>query len=279
DTVARNAAPPPPPEQRRAEPRIVSRPRMTYRGSLVLSRRHWTVPGVLFPQHRPDESAADFFVRANGWRAEHGIPETCYLKVMPIPEAPKPPQGAPGAAGGPAAPPPPPPPEELPGYEEPVAEMGHDDDEHDHEEHDEHEGHDHDHGDDHGHAHAPGDEPAAQPHAHAPGAPPAGGGGRAPIPGAWAPGGAKKRTQPSRDYLKPQFMDFGNPLLVGLFGRVAGGLKSFQVVVEERYPDRPALPRHGDSRYVTELVVQVNFPGGTATSPAAGAGELAEAAQ
>ncbi|HEU0015335.1 MAG TPA: lantibiotic dehydratase, partial [Longimicrobium sp.] len=284
DTVARNAAPAPPPPPQAREPRVIFRPRITYRNSLVLARRHWTVPSSLFPQQRADESAADFFVRANRWRAEHGIPETCYLKVMPIPEAPQRPQGAPGA-GGPAAPPPAAPPEELPGYEAPVAEMGHDEDEHDHDgddhehdEHDEHEGHDHHHeGDDHGHAHAPGGAPAAQPHAHAPGAPPAGG-GRPPIPGAWAPGGAKKRTQPSRDYLKPQFMDFGNPLLVGLFGRVAAGLKSYQVIVEERYPDRPALPRHGDSRYVTELVIQVNFPAGTAGA-AAGAGELAEAAQ
>jgi len=88
---------------------------------------------------------------------------------------------------------------------------------------------------------------------------------------------AKKRTQPSKDFFKPQFVDFGNPLLVGLLGRIAAGLKHFQGVFEERYPDRPALPRHGDDTFVTELVVQLYFPGGTA-STAAEAGELAEAA-
>jgi hypothetical protein len=87
---------------------------------------------------------------------------------------------------------------------------------------------------------------------------------------------AKKRTQPSKDFFKPQFMDFGNPLLVGLLGRIATGLKSYQAVFEERYPDRPALPRHGDDTFVTELVVQLYFPGGIASATADG-GALAEA--
>ncbi|HEX5726818.1 MAG TPA: lantibiotic dehydratase, partial [Longimicrobiaceae bacterium] len=47
-------APPEPPA-----PRIAVRPRMTYEGRLVLSRRRWTVPGALFPQRAHDESAAD----------------------------------------------------------------------------------------------------------------------------------------------------------------------------------------------------------------------------
>jgi hypothetical protein len=72
-------------------------------------------------------------------------------------------------------------------------------------------------------------------------------------------------------------MDFGNPLLVGLLGRIATGLKGYQAVFEERYPDRDALPRHGEDRFVTELVVQLYFPGGTASAPAE-AGALAEAA-
>ena len=91
---------------------------------------------------------------------------------------------------------------------------------------------------------------------------------------------ARKRTQPSKDFFKPQFMDFGNPLLVGLLGSIATGLKGFQAVFEERYPDRADLPRHGDDTFVTELVVQLYFPGGTAgtAGTAAEAGALAEAA-
>ncbi|HYR06303.1 MAG TPA: hypothetical protein VEQ60_00965, partial [Longimicrobium sp.] len=85
----------------------------------------------------------------------------------------------------------------------------------------------------------------------------------------------KRKTQQSRDFFKPQFIDFANPLLVGLLGKVAHGLKSYSATLEERYPDRAQLPRHGDASFATELVVQLYFPGGTASAPA-DAGELAE---
>ncbi|HEX5872572.1 MAG TPA: hypothetical protein VFY65_19215, partial [Longimicrobium sp.] len=85
----------------------------------------------------------------------------------------------------------------------------------------------------------------------------------------------KRKTQQSRDFFKPQFIDFANPLLVGLWGKVAQGLKNFSATIEERYPDRAQLPRYGDASFATELVVQLYFPGGTASTPA-DAGELAE---
>lgn len=236
-------APPPPP------PTINYRPRITYGGGrLVLSRRRWVVPGVLFPQRRADESAADFFLRANRWRAEAGIPETAYLRLIPVPEArpaqPGQPAGeaqTPAEAAG-----------EIPGYEGGAPEVEAHEEEHD----------------------AP--EAAAAPDAGAEAA--AQDGAPAdPEAAAKAAEVAKKRTQPSKDFFKPQFMDFANPLLVGLLGRVATGLKGYQAVFEERYPDRDALPRHGEDRFVTELVVQLYFPGGTASDPAQ-AGALAEAA-
>lgn len=227
-------------------PTINYRPRITYGGGrLVLSRRRWVVPGVLFPQRRADESAADFFLRANRWRAEAGIPETAYLRVIPIPEG-RPPQPGQPAGEEPA------PVEaagEIPGYEGGAPEAEAHDEEHEAPEA----------------AAAPGAEAAAE------GDTPADGDAAAKAEA------AKKRTQPSKDFFKPQFMDFANPLLVGLLGRVAIGLKGYQAVFEERYPDRDALPRHGDDRFVTELVVQLYFPGGTASAPAE-AGELAEAA-
>ena len=240
DTVARQ------PEQAAPQPVIQYRPRLTYGGSVVLTRRRWMVPGALFPQRRADESAADFFLRANRWRHEAGIPETAYLRVIPLSEPRPQKAGEPAAAEAPAAEAP----AEIPGYEEaPVAEA----------------------------------EGAAEEHDEAHEAEAA-----APAEGARAEGGEaaeaaqrlgvedkKRRTQPSRDFFKPQFIDFGNPLLVGLLGKVASGLKNYQGVFEERYPDRPQLPRHGDASFATELVVQLYFPGGTA-SASAPAGELAE---
>src|SRR5206468_2844526 len=54
-------------------------------------------------------------------------------------------------------------------------------------------------------------------------------------------GPPKKVTTPSRDFYKPQFMDFGNPLLVGLLGKIGAGIKHFNVVFEERLPGPDAL--------------------------------------
>ena len=225
-------APAPPP------PAVQYRPRITYGGGrLVLARRRWLVPAALFPQRRTDESAADFFLRATRWRVEHGIPETAYLRMIPLPEprAAKPGDPAPEDAETPAEAQ-----AEIPGYEA-APEPAHDEE--------------------------PDTPEAAAAEADA-GVAPAAEGAKAPEP---------KRTQPSRDFFKPQFIDFGNPLLVALLGRVATGLKSFQGVFEERYPDRDGLPRHDGRAFVTELVVQLYFPGGIASAPAE-AGALAQSA-
>ncbi|HYH82300.1 MAG TPA: lantibiotic dehydratase [Longimicrobium sp.] len=232
-------APPPPP------PRIQVRPRISYEGSLVLSRRRWMVPMQLFPQREPHESGADFFLRANRWRAEAGIPESVYVRINPSSEPPKPAPGSPVDAAAQAeaeaqqqavaaA--------EVPGYEaaaEGAAEA-----------HDE----------------AEAVEPAAAGEAEA-----------------GAEGEAKKpavpRTAGSRDLHKPQFIDFGNPLLVGLLGKMGANVKSFTAVVEERLPAREALPRHGGDAYASELVVQLYFPAGTSGAAAhAAAGQEEHAA-
>jgi hypothetical protein len=229
-------------------PVINYRPRITFGGSVVLARRRWTVPGVLFPQRRPDESAPDFFLRINRWRVENGIPETVYLRMMPLPEARPQKAGEPAAAEAPVEAP-----AEIPGYEAPAGEAEElVEDQHEHDEAPVAEAEP-----------AAGDAPAKE--------------GEAGAVGAQKLGleDKKRKTQQSRDFFKPQFIDFANPLLVGLCGKVAQGLKNFSATLEERYPDREQLPRHGDASFATELVVQLYFPGGTASSPA-DAGELAE---
>jgi hypothetical protein len=219
---------------------------------VVLARRRWIVPGALFPQRRQDESGADFFLRVNRWREENGIPETVYLRMMPLPDARPAKAGEPAAAESPVEAV-----AEIPGYEAPAGE---------------------------------GEEPIADEHedvAEAEAAPAAEAkegeeakeeeakDGEAEGPPKLGLEDKKRKTQQSRDFFKPQFIDFANPLLVGLLGKVAQGLKNFSGTFEERYPDRAQLPRHGDTSFATELVVQLYFPGGTASEPA-DAGELAE---
>ncbi|HEX6748921.1 MAG TPA: lantibiotic dehydratase [Longimicrobium sp.] len=231
---ATSAETPPPPA-----PKIQVRPRIVYGDSLVLARRRWSVPGALFPQREPHESAADFFLRANRWRLEAGIPETVYVRINPLPEPQPQKPGQPAdaaaqaeaeeqqaqaaAAAG-----------EVPGYE--AAE---------HAAEEEHE------------AEAP--EAAAEGEAAAAEGEDAAEGEKKP---------AKPRTAGSRDLHKPQFMDFGNPLLVGLLGKMAANLKAYSAVFEERLPAREALPRHDGDRYATEVVVQLYYPSGTLTDDA-----------
>ncbi|HEV7590231.1 MAG TPA: hypothetical protein VGO40_19080, partial [Longimicrobium sp.] len=234
------AEPPPP-------PRILARPRVTFEGSLVLARRRWVVPGELFPQREPHEAAADFFVRANRWRREAGIPETSYVRINPLPEPPAAKPGEPAgaqaeadaaaeaqAAAAAAG--------EVPGYEAPVPEQAE-------EEH---------------------EEPAAAAEGAA-GEAAEGAEGAEKTP-------AKPRTPGSRDLHKPQFIDFGNPLLVGLMGKMGANLKGWQAIVEERLPAREGLPRHEGKAYATELVVQLYYPAGTASPVPAATGEEDHAA-
>jgi len=224
-------------------PKVQVRPRITFEESLVLARRRWLVPGALFPQREAHESAADFFLRANRWRLEAGIPETAYVRINPLPEAPQPKAGdkpadeaaqaeaaeqqAAAAAG------------DVPGYDAPAAD--HAEDEHEPEA-------------------AAGDAPAAEGEA-AEGA--EGGEG---ADGKKTP--AKPRTAGSRDLHKPQFIDFGNPLLVGLLGKMGANLKGYSAIFEERLPGREALPTFEGTRYATEVVVQLYYATGTASDVA-----------
>ncbi|MET0399708.1 MAG: lantibiotic dehydratase [Longimicrobiaceae bacterium] len=220
-------------------PAVEHRPRISVEGRVILARRRWAVPGSLLPQRAAGEGAAEFFARADGWRREHGIPESCYLKIIPLTGASRPPH-----AGG--APPP-----EAHDAQEAAMNLGAEPAGAAEEEA--------------AGAELPGEdavEGAAGPGAVAP----AGEG----APG--APEAAPHRKPPataaSRDFHKPQFMDFANPLLVGLFGKMGSGLRNFRVVVEERLPGPGELARHGDARFATEMIVQVDFPGEASGSSA-----------
>ncbi|MEM7584068.1 MAG: lantibiotic dehydratase [Acidobacteriota bacterium] len=70
---------------------VFYRPRITYRGTLVLGRRLWIVPAAAFPRPWGDETAAGYFLRVESWRAKHGIPSQVFLQMRPLPSFSAPP--------------------------------------------------------------------------------------------------------------------------------------------------------------------------------------------
>ncbi|HEV2736453.1 MAG TPA: lantibiotic dehydratase [Longimicrobiaceae bacterium] len=221
---ARAAAPP--------APAVEYRPRISVEGRVILARRRWAVPGSLLPQRTPGEGAAEFFARVDGWRREHGIPESCYLRIIPVP-------GPSRRQHGGGAPPP-----EAHDAQEAAMNLG---------------------------AEAPpgaAAEEAAEPETPVAEAGEGAAGPEAPSPVEGVPAAQRGAPHPkrpvtaaSRDFHKPQFMDFANPLLVGLFGKMGSGLKNYRVVAEERLPGPGELARHEGAGYATEMIVQVDFPG------------------
>ena len=137
---------------------VIYRPRVTYRGRLVLARRRWTLPRSLFPGRRRKEAEADYFLRVQRWREQLALPEEVFVRVL----------------------------------------------------------------------HKAPSRPSAR--------------------------------KPREHLDKPQYVDFRHPLLVDLFSRMGENLDDFRVVLEERLPGRDQLVAWGEERFVTELVVQVDFP-------------------
>lgn len=70
--------------------------------------------------------------------------------------------------------------------------------------------------------------------------------------------GKAKPNKISRDYYKPQYIDFFNPLLVDLFGKMTVGLKNFLVTIEERYPDKEQLPDYQGRTFAVEQIFQID---------------------
>jgi hypothetical protein len=67
--------------------------------------------------------------------------------------------------------------------------------------------------------------------------------------------------RPSRDYAKPQYIDFASPVLVDLFSRLPATLSEYTMHLEERYPGPEALPVSNGERFAAELVVQLDWRG------------------
>jgi len=192
------------------ESSIVYTPRLLYGTRVVLSRRRWSIGAAQFPLQAPAESAGDYFMRVQRWRAQWAIPERVYARVrqLPVPRVNR---------------------SNLP-MNEPQAEDSADEATADHD------------------PESPSERSAPQ-------------GDGSPVDGGSVGAAARTPTnRGSRDYSKPQFIDFSSPLLVRLFSKLPGSLTRFRVILEESYPDVSQLPTWDGQPFVTELVLQVNIP-------------------
>jgi hypothetical protein len=249
------------------------RPRMTINGCLVVGRRRWSIPARLYPHQHATEPGHVYFVRVNNWRRQNGIPAEVYVRLRPT-------QGQglnPGATvldtgegtrreksskpGNPV-------PAMLiranvPRTESDVVATACD-------------------GRGNGQEFAEGDpsnlgilRSRTQPSLGL-----AGPGLNELLQNASLPRNdteneiavevnvpeprltsSIKPEHHSRDWGKPQYIDFENPLLVKLFARLPAGLSGFTAYLEERYPPNSALPEAHGHRYSAEFILQYTFVG------------------
>ena len=203
---------------------IEHRPRVTYRGRLILARRQWRIPIERFPIKGRKESDADYFVRVLDWRRALGLPEEVFLRIQPLPPMPKTPAQTEAKGEAPR--------EAAAGTGDPEATAT---------------------------EAPPSDEATTEKNATE----------RTATEKTAGDGSADKPNPAPRlrsHLYKPQYVDFRNPLLVDLFSRATENLDRAMFTFEERLPRSDQLLAHGGQRRVTELVVQVDFPDGTAVS-------------
>lgn len=210
---------------------IVRRPRLVYGGHVVIARQRWKVPGSLMPRLTGGEDDAAFLLRVDRWRRAHGIPERVYVRVL----AQKTVQSQMGITLSTA---------EATTSDTPDdgALNGIDDIEAAHE-----------------------DDLVGVTVPHEVGlvsqAPPL----AAPVISDATGRGTRTHraaNRPSRDFAKPQFIDFASPLLVQLFARLPGALPSFFLLLEECYPETSALPMFGKDAFTCEMIVQLDHAAG-----------------
>lgn len=176
--------------------------------SIILSRKSWIVPAVLFPSRDNNESEFEYFLRLTEWRQEHNIPDEVYVKINVIPYQPPKQEGTKTES------------KKDEEEKEQAAQKTDEKPEVKEEIQDEKK--------------TEGEEKTVEQ--------------------------KKARPKMSRDLYKPQYIDFNNPLLVGLFGKMTVNLKNYTVTLEERYPLSDGLPEFDGKRYSTEQIFQINFP-------------------
>lgn len=203
------------------KPEIIYRPRIVLENTIILTRKIWKVPAQLYPVMRRGELKADYFIRLNEWRIKNGIPDKVYIRVKPLPLK----------------------------HNVEQKNNGNDVDKTNQNK-------------------KTVDKPAVPLNANDENAIKENGAleintkpndnenTKAAVP----INGKKKEVQKySKDFYKPQYIDFLNPLFLGLATKIMGNLKNYMLIIEEMLPQSDQLARFEDNRYATEFVLQFDI--------------------
>jgi hypothetical protein len=63
-----------------------------------------------------------------------------------------------------------------------------------------------------------------------------------------------------KNLAKPQYINFGSPILLGVLTHALKELPSFVAVFEERYPSSDQITYWNDEQHVFELLVEFDVP-------------------
>ncbi len=200
--------------------KIIFRPRIVIEDEIVIARKCWFILKPLFPEINNNESASEYFLRLTEWREENNIPEEVYVKIKPLPM--QKPQNKTNAKH-----------DEKTRLVNDKAdkvnraikqEMGNESEEKD--------------------QYSIKDDNDNSEKSNT----------------IFKERNKNKQIKRSRDFYKPQYINFLNPLYVNLFGKLTVNLTNFLVTLEERYPCKEHLPEFNGNYYANEQIFQINFP-------------------
>jgi len=202
---------------------IVYRPRIVLENTIILSRKIWKVPAQLYPVMQRGELKADYFIRVNEWRIKNGIPDKVYIRVRPLPVQPKNnlEQKKNGNEVDKAN-------QNKKTIDKPAVPLTANNEN--------------------GIKENGAPEINAKPNENE-------------NTNTAVPINGKKKEVPkySKDFYKPQYIDFLNPLFLNIIAKVMGNLKNYVVTIEEMLPQSDQLAQYEDSSYATEFVLQFDI--------------------
>lgn len=196
-------------------------PRVVIDDEVLVARKRWIIYKNNFPFINLNEKETDYFIRLNEWRVKNNIPSEVYIKINPLPEN-KPVQ-----------------------TDQPKGEVNKEETDNSEQSHE--------------------NKVQAESVLQSENSEKVENTENVETPNNATANEQKKETKKqnkfSRDFYKPQYIDFFDPLYAGLFAKLTVTLKNFMITLEERYPENgQLLTDENGNEYSSEFIFQINFP-------------------